>query len=158
MSAPPVRGRRGSSRGPVRRRRAVVLVDIIVAVVLLGVSLTAMISMTGRALSAQRAGEQIQTAAMLLDEQLSLVLARGPDNYASRFETEGVCEDPYEGFRYKLDFSGGDGGDAYRVLATVTWNDGGKQQSVSAETMIAPRLGDDPDPDRRPDQPAVRGY
>lgn len=140
------------------RRRGVVLVDIIVATILLGVSLTALISMTGRALSAQRSGEQIETAAMLLDEQLSLVLARGPDNYGSRFETEGVCEVPYEAFRFKLDFSGGEGGDAYRVLATVTWTDGGKPQSVSAETMIAPRLGDDPDPDRRPDQPAVRGY
>jgi hypothetical protein len=133
-------------------------VDMIVATILLGVSLTALISMTGRALSAQRSGEQIETAAMLLDEQLSLVLARGPDNYGSRFEIEGVCEVPYEAFRFKLDFSGGEGGDAYRVLATVTWADGGKPHSVSAETMIAPRLGDDPDPDRRPDQPAVRGY
>jgi Tfp pilus assembly protein PilV len=139
-------------------RRGIVLVDVIVATILLGVSLTALIGMTGRALSAQRSGEQIQTAAMLLDEQLNLVLARGPDNYASRFETEGVCEEPYEAFKYNLAFSGGDGGDPYRVVATVTWMDRNKLQSVSAETMIAPRLGDDPDPDRRPDQPAVRGY
>jgi len=154
----PRAGCHGPSSGRARARRGVILVDIIVATVLLGVSLTALISMTGRALSAQRAGEQIQTGAMLLDEQLSLVLARGPDNYASRFESDGVCEEPYEAFRFRLEFSGGEGGDAYRVLATVTWNDGGQQKSVSAETMIAPRLGDDPDPDRRPDQPAVRGY
>jgi hypothetical protein len=95
---------------------------------------------------------------MLLDEQLNLVLARGPDNYASRYETEGVCAEPYEAFRYKLEFSGGDGGDPYRVVATVTWMDGRSPRSESVETMIAPRLGDDPDPDRRPDQPAVRGY
>ena len=142
----------------VSRRRGVVLVDIIVAVVLLGVSLTAMVSMTGRALSSQRSGEQMQTAAMLLDEQLNLVLARGPDNYGSRFATEGVCEEPYEMYRFKLDFTGGEGGEAYRVTATVTWNDGGASHSATAETMIAPRLGDDPDPERRPDQPAVRGY
>jgi Tfp pilus assembly protein PilV len=135
-----------------------VLVDIIVAVVLLGVSLTALVSMTGRALSSQRAGEQLETAAMLLDEQLNLVLARGPDNYATRFETEGVCEPPFEAFRYKLEFAGGEGGDAYRVLATVTWMNGRNAQSASVETMIAPRLGDEPDPDRRPDQPAIRGY
>src|SRR5436309_2202990 len=90
------------------QRRGVILVDIIVAVVLLGVSLTALVSMTGRALSSQRAGEQIETAAMLLDEQLSLVLARGPDNYGSRFETEGVCEEPFESYRYKLEFTGGE--------------------------------------------------
>jgi Tfp pilus assembly protein PilV len=140
------------------QRRGVVLVDIIVAVVILGVSLTALVSMTGRALSSQRAGEQLETAAMLLDEQLNLVLARGPDNYATRFETEGVCEPPFEAYRYKLEFSGGEGGDAYRVLATVTWMNGRNPQSASVETMMAPRLGDDPDPDRRPDQPAIRGY
>src|SRR5262249_409791 len=140
------------------RRRGVVLVDIIVAVVLLGVSLTALVSMTGRALSSQRAGEQLETAAMLLDEQLNLVLARGADNYATRVETEGVCEPPFEGYKYKLEFSGGEGGDPYRVLATVTWMNGSSPQSASVETMIAPRLGDDPDPDRRPDQPAIRGY
>jgi Tfp pilus assembly protein PilV len=133
-------------------------VDIIVATILLAVSLTALVSMTGRALSAQRAGEQIQTAAMLLDAQLNLVLARGPDNYASRFETDGVCEEPFSAFRYKLEFSGGEGGDPYRVVATVTWANGNTPQSASVETMIAPRLGDDPDPDRRPDQPAQRGY
>ncbi len=140
------------------RQRGVVLVDIIIATILLGVALTALVSMTGRALSSQRAGEQFQIAAMLLDEQLHLVLARGPDDYGSRFETEGVCEEPYEAYRYKLEFSGGEGGDAYRVLATVTWMNGVSPQSAAVETMIAPRLGDDPDPDRRPDQPAVRGY
>jgi Tfp pilus assembly protein PilV len=141
-----------------RQRRAIVMVDIIIATVLLGVALTALVSMTGRALASQRAGEQFQTAAMLLDEQLNLVLARGADNYGSRFETEGVCEDPFEAYRYKLEFSGGEGGDPYRVTATVTWTNSGVPQSATVETMIAPRLGDDPDPDRRPDQPAVRGY
>jgi Tfp pilus assembly protein PilV len=139
-------------------RSGVVLVDVIVATILLGISLTAIVSMTGRALLAQHAGEQFQTAAMLLDEQLNLVLARGPDDYASHFDTEGVCEEPYEAYRYKLEFSGGEGGDAYRVVATVTWTNGNSPQSATVETMIAPRLGDDPDPDRRPDQPAVRGY
>jgi hypothetical protein len=69
-----------------------------------------------------------------------------------------VCEDPFEAYRYKLEFSGGEGGDPYRVTATVTWTNSGVPQSATVETMIAPRLGDDPDPDRRPDQPAVRGY
>jgi Tfp pilus assembly protein PilV len=141
-----------------RDRPGVILVDILVATIILGVSLMTLISMTGRAMASQRQGQQLQTAAMLLDAQLSLVLAFGPDDYGSKHSLEGPCEPPFENFRYQIEMSGGQSGDAYRVLATVTWMDGGRPQSASVETMIAARLGDDPDPDRRPEVPAVRGY
>lgn len=139
-----------------RTRAGVVLVDIIVATVLLGAALAVLIGMTGRAMSAQKSGEQLQVAAMLLDEQLNLVLARGPDNYASRFEVAGVCAAPYEEFRYRIDFTGGEAGEAYRVVATVVWNRTGREESASVETMIAPRLGEEPDPDRQPVEPVER--
>lgn len=139
-----------SSRG--RARRGMMLADIVIAVVLLGVALAVMVGMAGRAMIAQRAGEQFQAAAMLIDEQLNLVLARGPDSYASRFAVEGPCETPFEAFRYKLDISGGESGNAYTVIATVSWVSGGRPQSASVETRIAPRLGEDPDPDRRPEE------
>jgi Tfp pilus assembly protein PilV len=142
----------------VSRRAGVVLVDVIVAAVMLGISLTAMISMTGRALTAQRSGQELQAAAMLADEQLHLVLARGPDNYSSRFGAEGVCEAPFEHYRYRLEFSSGEGGDPYRVVATIAWQGGRGEESVSVETMMAPRLGEEPDPDRRPEDTVERGY
>lgn len=138
-------------------RRAFLLVDVLVAVIMLGVALAVMLSLTGRALTAQRQGENLQIAAMLIDEKLSLVLARGPDNYASRFgEVDGDCDKPYEKFHYHLDLSGGTGGDAYTVVCTVTWREAGREQRESVETRIAPRLGDDPDPDRRPAETVQR--
>ncbi|MBS0195721.1 MAG: hypothetical protein JSR77_03090 [Planctomycetes bacterium] len=138
------------------RRRGMMLADVLVAVVLLGVALAVMIGMAGRAMSAQRSGEQFQIAAMLIDEQLNLVLARGPDAYASRFPVEGPCDPPFSEYRYQLEFSGGSGGDAYKVVATVTWLAAGRPQSASVETRIAPRLGDDPDPDRKPKETVDR--
>ncbi|MBX3375911.1 MAG: hypothetical protein KF678_02770 [Phycisphaeraceae bacterium] len=140
------------------RRRGVMLVDAIVAAVLLGVALAVLIGLGGRALTSQSQGEQLQTAAMLLDEQLNLVLARGPDNYAARFPTRGPCEAPFENFEYSLDFSGGQSGDAYRVVATVTWRASGRTWTESVETMIAPRLGDEADPERRPGEAVNRWY
>lgn len=137
------------------RRRGVMLADILVAVVLLGSALAVLIGMTGRAMTAQRNGEQIQIAAMLLDEQLNLVLARGPDNYAAQYPMEGICEAPFETFRYKIEITG-TGSSAYGVVATVTWYANGRLQSESVETRIAPRVGDDPDPDRRPQEPVDR--
>jgi Tfp pilus assembly protein PilV len=134
------------------------LIDAIVAAVLLGVALAVMIGLGGRALSAQGTGEQLQTAAMLLDEQLNLVLARGADNYGSRFPTQGPCDIPFQNYFFKLEFSEGQSGDAYRVVATVSWMSGGRQMHESIETLIAPRLGDEPDPTRRPDEAVNRWY
>jgi hypothetical protein len=133
-------------------RRGIILVDAIVGSILLGVALSVVIGLAGRALAAQTRGEELQTAAMMLDEQLALVLARGPDGYSSRFETEGECDPPFQRFRFQLEFAGGTGGAPYHVTATVSWSSGGRTQSESVETCIAPRLGDEPDPDRRPDQ------
>lgn len=143
--------------GPLRGRsaRGVMLADILVAVVLLGSALALMIGMTGRAMRAQRAGEELEVAAMLLDEQLQLVLARGPDNYGGRFPVEGACDAPYESFRFRLDITASSGS-AYVVVATVTWVSGGRLRTESVETRIAPRRGDDPDPDRKPQDPVDR--
>jgi hypothetical protein len=143
---------------PVNARSGVVLVDAIVAAVLLGVALAVMIGLGGRALSAQGTGEKLQTAAMLLDEQLNLVLARGADEYASRFPTQGFCDPPFQNFEYKIEFAGGQSGDPYRVTATVSWLQGGRTWTESIETMIAPRLGEEPDPIRRPDEAVNRWY
>jgi Tfp pilus assembly protein PilV len=140
----------------VKQSKGVVLVDVLVAAMLLGIAVAAMVSLTGRALSSQRQGEELQTAAMLLDEQLQLVLARGPDDYASRFPIEGPCDAPFESYRYTLKFDGGEGGDPYRIIATVSWNASGRTRSESIETFIAPRLGEEPDPIRKPADPVLR--
>lgn len=132
--------------------RGVVLVDVIIGTIILAIALSVMLSIASRAISAETRGTHLRTAAMLLDEQLALVLARGPDNYASRFPVDGACDDPFQSYQFELEFSGGQAGDPYLVRATVSWREGRALRSASVETMIAPRLGDDPDPDRRPEQ------
>ncbi len=123
-------------------RRGSILVDVIVGSVILGLALTAMIGLVGRAISEQNGGEQLQTAAMLIDEQLALVLARGPDNYASRYDTQGQCDAPFDQYRYQLDIQEQGGARPYFVRATVFWEAGGKTRSASVETLIAPRPGE----------------
>lgn len=141
-------------RHPVRR--AVVLVDVIVGAVLLGIALAVMLGILGRSITAQARGEELQTAAALLDEQLNLVLMRGPDNYAGRYPVEGACDAPFQDYSFRLTLKAPAPAHAYEVTATVSWVSGGRVQSVDASTLIAPRLGDDPDPLRTPDQPVER--
>lgn len=139
-------------------RRGVVLVDAIVGTILLGVSLAVMLGMLGRAISSQTRGEELQTAAMLIDEQLNLVLARGPDSYGRQFPLEGPCEPPFTTYRFVLSIDGGQVGEPYRVVATVLWSSGGRERSASCETLLAPRLGEDPDPPRRPGETVARDF
>jgi len=128
-----------------RSARAFALVDVIVATILLGVGLAVIIGLSGRAVSAQQQGDEIATAAMLADEQLHLVLARGPDDYARRFATDGACDEPFSNYHYALTFTGGSSdGDPFRVLATITWLSSSGQRNVEVETLMATR---DPGPD-----------
>jgi type II secretory pathway pseudopilin PulG len=139
------------------RQRGMTLVDVLVAIILLASSMVILLGLVSRSISAQRQGENLEVAAMILDEQLNMVLALGPDEYAARYgERETPAEAPFESFRYRVSVTPGAAGDAYRIVATVLWMEGGRERVESVETRIAPRLGDDPDPDRRPAQTVDR--
>lgn len=144
------------SRAHARRPRAFALVDVIVAAVLLGVSLAVMLGIVGRAVTAQGDAHRLATAAMLADEQLNLVLAFGPDEYLRRFPASGQCEEPFADFAYELALTGGTDSTPFTASATIRWLTGARPQSLTIQTLIAPRPGDEPDPDRRPQSAPAR--
>lgn len=139
-----------------RHRRGVVLVDVLVGAVLVGLALVAINSAIAHALARQNDGEHLEIAAMLADEQLNLVLLRGPDSYSSRYPVRGMCEAPFERFRYMVEFSGGEAGDAYVVRAVVLWSTSAGERNVAIETRIAPRSDTEEFPDRTPEQTVER--
>lgn len=124
---------------PRTSRRAVALVDAVVGVIILGVSLAVILSLTGQAISSQRVGEELQNAAMLADEQLNLVLTRGPDDYAKTYPVAGECDEPFQPFSFKLDIADQGGSAPYKVRCTITWDSAGRERSIFVDTLIAPR-------------------
>ncbi len=143
---------------PLRRRTSAgfALLDAIVASVILGSALATIIGLGQQALSSQRTGEEIAVASMLADEQLNLVLARGPDTYAKSYPVEGACDAPFAAYRFQVSFSGGTGGSPYRVSCTIFWGEGANARSIKIETLIAARTGADPNPDRQPEAAVER--
>ncbi len=137
-----------------RRRgfRGFALVDAIMGGILLGLALVSIIGLTGTSLSAQAKGEQLQTAAALADERLNLVLATGVEGYSSVFPMKGPCDSPFEQYSFEVTFVSQGDSNPYLVKAEIRWDTGAgaRAQSLVVETLIAPRLGDDPDPDRKP--------
>jgi type II secretory pathway pseudopilin PulG len=152
-----VSGRKPTSRRDARiMRPSFVLADAIVATVMLGAALSVIVSLVGRALAAQRVGERLEVVAMLLDEQLQMVVARGPDNYLQRFPANGKCDIPFADYEYQLAITSNGSADAYSVKATISWREGSRLLNESVETRVAPRRGDEPDPDRKPAESVVR--
>ncbi len=148
-----------TGRAACNRRGAFALVDVIVGAVILGVALTVIIGLSGQAVTAQIKGQDLATAAMLADEQLQLVLARGPDDYTKRFRTEGTCDEPFADFEYQVTITGTGQSAPYEVRATISWTRAWGKQSLSIETLAASRIaGEDfePDPERRPEVPIQR--
>ncbi|MFM9959473.1 MAG: hypothetical protein ACKVZJ_15560 [Phycisphaerales bacterium] len=139
---------RGTSTS--QRRPGFALVDAIVGGILLGLALVSIIGLTGSALSAQGKGEQLATAAALADERLNLVLATGVEGYSSVFPLKGPCDAPFEDFNYEVSIVSRGDSDPFLVKAEIRWQSAGRAQSLAVETLIAPRLGDNPDPDRKP--------
>jgi hypothetical protein len=137
-------------------RRGVVLVDAIAGAVLLGGTLAVVIGIAGRSLTLQARGEEAQIAAMLLDEQLNMVLMHGPEAYQQSQPMQGACPPPYERYRYEIEIDGGVGLDPFFVSATVRWMNGRTERSETVETLMARRLGEEPDPERRPEEPIQR--
>jgi hypothetical protein len=130
---------------------------VIVAGVLLGIGLSVVIGLTASAIASQRKGEELQTAAMLADEQLNLVLSVGPEEFQSAFEQKGKCDPPFEDYAYEVRLTPGDGAVPYRVQAEILWKSAGHDRSLLIETLVAPRRGDEPDPERAPEQTIERG-
>jgi hypothetical protein len=134
----------------------VALVDAIVAVIILGVSLAVILSLTGQALSSQRRGEELQNAAMLADEQLNLVLTRGPDDYAKTYPMDGDCDEPFEPYHFKLTIEGQGDSAPYKVSCVISWDSAGRPESVHVDTLIAARSLVN-QIDRQPTDPVERG-
>lgn len=137
------------------RRRGFVLVDGIVAGVLLGVGLTVIIGLTGSALSAQRNGEQLQRAAALADEKLSMVLALGPEGYEADEDMSGEFPEPDDAYRFEVTIEDGRAGDPAYVAVEIAWGERSRDR-LFIETFVAPRTGDNPDPDRDPERQVER--
>ncbi len=139
--------------------RGFALVDVIVGAVILGAALSVVIGLAGQAVTAQLRGQDLATAAMLADEQLNLVLARGPDDYERRFTSKERCDEPFDDYSYSVEIGGSGEGGPYDASVTISWDRAWGGQTLTIRTLIATRIaGEDfeSDPERRPETPIQR--
>ncbi len=143
-------------RLPPVHRRGFALMDVMIGGIVLAIALTAIFSLSSRALHSQMIGEQRMQASMLLDQLLNQVLAVGPDEYSNVFATSGTADPPFENFEYEIVIDDEGSGHPFAVTARVYWMAGGREIEASVETRIAPMLGEVEDGEREPEFPVVR--
>ena len=137
-------------------RRGFVQLDASVATILLSIALVTVIGLNSSAIRAQRDGEYLQDAAMLVDELLEQVIADGPEQFRRVFGLRGECEPPFESCWYEVEIDSVGAGDPYQVTAPVFWDDLGQTRRLVVQTLVAPRQGAGPAPDREPEQSMER--
>lgn len=126
-----------------KRRRGFALIDVIVGGVMIGIGVTAMITITSRALTSQTEGEQILVASWLADELLNMVLVEGPDQYPKIHDTIGWFEEPFANFEYEVDIQDQGPRQPFRVIAYIRWPKMRGMREIAVETLIAIRLGEE---------------
>ncbi len=145
--------RRSLRSTPTGLRRGFALLDVVIAGIILAIGLTTLFSLTARSLDMQRDGEVRVKAAAMLDDLLSLVLLEGPADFPQLHSVSGRGESPYEEFEFRVRIDDPGEGEPYRVTAIVTHETG---REFACETLIAAKLGEEPDPIRNPEEPIDR--
>jgi len=142
---------------PRSARRGFLLVDVLVGAVLLGIALAAILTVSMRALSVQRQAADLRRAAMVADEVMGVVHAFGYEDYERVIDSSGPAPAPHERYAYEVDVDENGTGAAADVAVTARWRSAtGSPRSFILEAMIAPRLGEEPDPNRTPPEPVDR--
>ncbi len=146
--------RRCRAQGRAYRGRGFALIDVIVGGLLLAVGLAAILSLGARSMNLHQRGEREIIAASLLDDLLGTVLAEGPKDFPDHHEMQGTCEAPFEDFQFLVDIEDGSSGVPYKVAVSVQHVPTGDTWTI--ETLIAAKLGEEPDPPRTPVEPIDR--
>ncbi len=134
-------------------RRGFALMEVVVAGMVLAIGLAAVLSLSTRSLAMQQRGERAIAAAALLDELLGMVLTEGPEDFSKLHDLAGRCDAPWADFDYEVRIDAGGLGDPHDVEAVVR-DPTGREYRVF--TKIAVRSGEEPNPDRAPEEPIDR--
>jgi hypothetical protein len=88
------------------------------------------------ALSSTRLHQHYEGAASVIDKQLSLIDYMGIDAFIQAGQTEGIVEDREPAYRWSVttEYQGTD--NLYLVAITVSWLEGNRPYSVTAQTML----------------------
>jgi hypothetical protein len=112
------------------------LIETIIATMILSGAVLALGGIGNNILRESRLNRHYETAAAVLDKQLTLVDAVGIDQFIETDQTEGVYDEAEPGYRWKIETEYKNIDDLYLVTITVEWMEGIRPYRVAAQTLL----------------------
>ena len=119
-----------------RNKRGFTLVEMIAASSILSGAVLVLVAITTRSMTGTRLNRQYETAASIIEKQLSLLDYVGIDEFIELGRADGVVEDLEPGYHWEAttEYQGIDS--LYLVTITVTWMERNRPYSVSVQTRL----------------------
>jgi prepilin-type N-terminal cleavage/methylation domain-containing protein len=119
-----------------RNKRGFTLVEMIAASSILSGAVLVLVAITTRSMTGTRLNRQYETAASIIERQLSLLDYVGIDEFIELGRADGVVEDLEPGYHWEVttEYQGIDS--LYLVTITVTWIERNRPYSVSVQTRL----------------------
>ena len=119
-----------------QNKRGFTLVETILAGVILCAAVLAIGAISTRSLNETRLNRQYETAAGLLDRQLSLIDYIGVDNFIEFGQKEGEFEQLEPGYHWEVSTESMGINNLYLVKVTISWVEKNRPYSISCETRL----------------------
>ncbi len=119
-----------------RNKRGFTLVEMIAASSILSGAVLVLVAITTRSMTGTRLNRQYETAASIIEKQLSLLDYIGIDEFIELGRADGVVEDFEPGYHWEAttEYQGIDS--LYLVTITVTWIERNRPYSISVQTRL----------------------
>ena len=119
-----------------RNKRGFTLVEMIAASSILSGAVLVLVAITTRSMTGTRLNRQYETAASIIEKQLSLLDYIGIEEFIELGRADGVVEDLEPGYHWEVttEYQGIDS--LYLVTITVTWMERNRPYSVSVQTRL----------------------
>ncbi len=112
------------------------LIETLVASAILSGAVLTLGAISTMAVSGTRLNRRYEVAASLLDKQLNLIDYIGIDEFIDLGQMEGVFEGYEPTYRWEVVTEYQDIDSLYLITITVSWIDGNRPYSISADTML----------------------
>ncbi len=122
--------------GAIKNKKGFSLIETLVASAILSGAVLTLGAISTMSVSGTRLNRRYEVAASLLDKQLNLMDYIGIDEFIDLGQMEGVFEGYEPTYHWEVVTEYQDIDSLYLVTITVSWVDGNRPYSISADTML----------------------
>lgn len=119
-------------RGTVTSERGLTLLEVMIALAIVAIALTVLLGLANRSLKVNERLHRLTRATLLAQEKLAEISTR----HGSLNAEEGVCDPPFEDYRWKSAYSEMPLPSIRRVDVTVRWGEAKLNEEVTLTSFV----------------------